>query len=184
MKVEIADLSCENLKDAPEWGSHPFSCKYCIYWEFPNECIDPSKESKENLFEKKLSWLRNAASSIGSCGKIAYVDGKPVGYAEYAPPNLLPNSYDYRSGPPSGDAVFICCLFIACEEFRGLGLGSQMLRNIIEDLKSRGVRAVETFARKGSPDNPSGPFEFYLKNGFKVLRDDPEFPLMRLDLFD
>lgn len=59
-----------------------------------------------------------------------------------------------------------------------------MLRNIIEDLKSRGVRAVETFARKGSPDNPSGPFEFYLKNGFKVLRDDPEFPLMRLDLFD
>jgi hypothetical protein len=49
-------------------------------------------------------------------------------------------------------------------------------------LRKRGVKAVETFARKNNPNNPSGPVEFYLKNGFRVLRDDPEFPLMRLEL--
>jgi hypothetical protein len=47
----------------------------------------------------------------------------------------------------------------------------------------RGIRAVETFARKGQEDNPSGPVEFYLRNGFRVFRDDPEYPLMRLELY-
>jgi hypothetical protein len=47
---------------------------------------------------------------------------------------------------------------------------------------ARGFEAVETFARKNNPNNPSGPVEFYLKNGFRVLRDDPEFPLMKLEL--
>jgi hypothetical protein len=41
---------------------------------------------------------------------------------------------------------------------------------------------METFARKGSSDNPSGPVEFYLVEGFRIFRDDKEFPLVRLDL--
>lgn len=41
---------------------------------------------------------------------------------------------------------------------------------------------METFARKGNAENPSGPVEFYLRHGFTVQRDDPEFPLLRLDL--
>jgi GNAT superfamily N-acetyltransferase len=183
LKVDIVDLDCDNLKDAPEWGSYPFSCKYCIYWEFPEERIDPLKESKESLFERKLCWLRSTIREFGICGKIAYANNRPAGYAKYAPPKLIPNSYGYKSGPPSDDAVFISCLFIPNREFRGLGLGSQILRCIIDELKRRRVKAVETFARRGSPENPSGPLEFYLKNGFKILRDDPEFPLVRLELF-
>jgi len=42
MKIELVNLIEENLRDAPEWGSYPFSCKYCIYWEFSEECIDPN----------------------------------------------------------------------------------------------------------------------------------------------
>ncbi len=44
------------------------------------------------------------------------------------------------------------------------------------------MKALETFARRGDPENPSGPVDFYLTNGFKVRNDDLEFPLMRLDL--
>lgn len=50
------------------------------------------------------------------------------------------------------------CLFIPQEEFRKLGLGSQLLHNIIDDLRRKGIKAVETFARKSKPDNPSGPW--------------------------
>ncbi len=57
-----------------------------------------------------------------------------------------------------------------------------MLRAILEELRGRRVAAVETFARKGSAENPSGPVEFYLKHGFRILREDPEFPLLRLEL--
>ncbi|MCX8174485.1 MAG: hypothetical protein N3F63_07790 [Thermoplasmata archaeon] len=57
-----------------------------------------------------------------------------------------------------------------------------MLQQILVDLKKRGVGAVETFARRGSATNPSGPMEFYLLHGFSVFHDNKEFPLMRIEL--
>jgi GNAT superfamily N-acetyltransferase len=183
MNIEIADLNAENLKDAPEWDSHPFSCKYCIYWEYREECVDPATERKEEMFTKKLSWLRKAAEEFGNCGKLAYAHGAAIGYAQYAPPNYLPRSANYTSGPPSDDAVLISCLFIPRAKFRRLGIGSQLLRSVIDELKKeKKKKAIETFARKGNPGNPSGPVEFYLASGFQIHRDDKEFPLMRLDL--
>jgi GNAT superfamily N-acetyltransferase len=180
MIVEIVSLTENNLIEAPEWEEYPFSCKYCTYWEFPRERKDSSK--KEETLAKKLEWLRSARKAFGECGKIMYVDGKPVGYAQYAPPKMFPLSAEYPSGPPSEDAVLIFCLFIAHKEYRGKGLGSLLLQSIVEDLKGRGVKAVETFARKNNTNNPSGPVELYLKNGFMIFRDDPEFPLMKLEL--
>jgi len=134
------------------------------------------------MFEKKLKWLRNTNKIFGNCGKILYANGIPIGYAQHAPGELLPHSVDYHSGPVSVDAVLISCLFIPKREFRHAGLGSQLLKSIIDDLRKRGIKAVETYARKGNPENPSGPVEFYLKNGFKIFKDDKEFPLMRLEL--
>ena len=181
MRVEIVSLTDENLAEAPEWGEHPFSCKYCLYWEL-EEFSDSSRESRGDMLAGKLNWLRRVGKTFGECGKIVYVDGKPVGYAQYAPPSMLPLSAKYPSGPPSGDAVLISCLFIAQKEYRRRGLGKQLLQTIIEDLRKKGVKAVETFAGKNNPSNPSGPVEFYLKNGFKIHRDDSEYPLMRLEL--
>ena len=182
MKIEVVNLTEQNLMDAPEGETHPFSCKYCIWWESPEECIDLAKEKKEDMIKKKLEWLKSTRKIFGNCGKIAYVNGEPAGYAQYAPPHLLPHSKDYKSGPPSDDAVLLSCLFIPKRGVRGLGLGTCVLRNIIDDLRKRGLKSIETFARKGKPNNPSGPVEFYLKNGFRIYRDDVEFPLMRLDL--
>jgi len=182
MKIDVVNLTEDNLRDAPEWDSYPFSCKYCIYWEFPEECIDPAKERREGIIRKKLRWLRDTNRVFGNCGKIIYANGKPAGYAQYAPGEFFPRSAYYKSGPPNHDAVLISCLFIPQREFRGIGLGNQLLQDIIGDLKRRRIKIVETFARKGKPDNPSGPVEFYLRNCFKIHKDDIEFPLLRLML--
>jgi len=56
------------------------------------------------------------------------------------------------------------------------------VHSIIDELRQREKKAIETLARKGNSCNPSGPVERYLRNGFKIHRDDQEFPLMRLDL--
>jgi GNAT superfamily N-acetyltransferase len=182
MNIEIVDLTEKNLVDAPEWPSHPFSCKYCIYWQYPDNFVDPPSDHKRKMLARKLSWLQSVAREFGECGKLLYADGRSVGYAQYAPPRHLPNSADYDSGPPSADAVLLSCLFISQEQYRGVGLGGQFLHSITDELKERGVTAIETFGRKGNPDNPSGPAEFYLANGFRVHRDEKDFPLMRLDL--
>ncbi|MFO7712739.1 MAG: GNAT family N-acetyltransferase [Dehalococcoidia bacterium] len=144
--------------------------------------MDPAAEGQHESLPKKLSWLQRTLKGFGNCGKLLYVDGRGIGYAQYAPPGYLPNAARYPAGPTGDDAVLISCLFVAHQEFRGSGLGSQLLASIIDELRTRGAEAIETFGRKGSPENPSGPAELYLRNGFRTHRDDREFPLLRLQL--
>jgi len=135
MNVEIVNLTEENLVAAPEWEGHPFSCKWCLYWEDPEILVAPKKGREEELFHKKLAWLRRVRREFGECGKLLYVDKEAVGYAQYAPARSLPNAAAYPAGPVSADAVFLACLFIARKENRGQGLGSLLLEAILADLR-------------------------------------------------
>ncbi|MEO0049699.1 MAG: GNAT family N-acetyltransferase [candidate division WOR-3 bacterium] len=180
--IEIVNLTEKNLIDAPEWQSHPYSCKFCLYWEFPEECTDPLSEVKEERLERKRLWVRWVRREFGDCGKLIYVDYKAVGFAEFAPARFLPNAVRYQSGPPSDDAVLISCLFIPEKIYQHQGLGSLMVKSIISEARARNIKALETFARKGRADSPSGPVEFWQKHGFAILRDIDEFPLLRLQL--
>ena len=182
MNTKILDLTEENLVEAPEWQAYPFSCKYCLYWEHSELYLDPATGVSEERFAKKISWLRRVREEWGMCGKLLFVGDEPVGYAQYAPAQFFPGATEYPAGPVSEDAVLLACLFIPKPQRRGQGLGSLFLKAILDELSARGIRAVETFARRGSAENPSGPLEFYLRQGFFVLRDDPGFPLVRRDL--
>jgi len=185
MDIVIEDITESNLKDIPA------ACRGCVYWEFPEE-FDKAMEEKTRtqkqaeFEEKKREWFTRTLKEFGACGKIVHYEGKPVAYAQFAPSERLPNTSHYQSQPLGKleeGVVFISCLYIVDEALRGKGLGETLLKNIIEDLRGRGFKAVETFARRGNPENPSGPFEFYLKNGFYVRNEaNPEFPLVRLDL--
>ncbi|MGA9387938.1 MAG: GNAT family N-acetyltransferase [Candidatus Bathyarchaeia archaeon] len=185
MKFSIEGITEASLPDIPK------SCRGCIYWEFPEEfekAKEEKTESEKRLeFErKKREWFVKTVREFGTCGKIVYYDDKPVAYAQFAPSEALPNVGHYEShrvGKSEEGVVFLSCLYIADEELRGRGLGEKLLRSIIDDLRRRGFKAVETFARRDNSDNPSGPLEFYVKNGF-IIRDqtNPEFPLVRLSL--
>lgn len=185
MKFSIEGIKEANLPDIPK------SCRGCVYWEFPEE-FEKAKEEKtesekRSEFErKKREWFVRTMREFGTCGKIAYYNDKPVAYAQFAPSARLPNAGHYEShlsGRSEEGVVFLSCLYIADEELRGKGLGEKMLRSIIDDLRRRGFKAIETFARRANSDNPSGPLGFYIKNGF-IIKDqtNPEFPLVRLFL--
>lgn len=185
IEVDIEDITENNLGDIPE------ACRGCVYWEFPQE-FDKAKaegaeaQRKVEFEQKKREWFALMMKEFGVCGKIVYHDGKPVAYAQFAPSEWLPNIKHYESQPVGKleeGVVFISCLYVDDRTMRGKGLGEALLKNIIEDLKKRGFKALETYARRGNPDNPSGPLEFYVKNGF-IIKDktNPEFPLMQLYL--
>jgi hypothetical protein len=57
-----------------------------------------------------------------------------------------------------------------------------MLAYLLSDLKSRGYKVVEAFARTKSESAPVTPIGFYLKHGFIVERKRDEFPLVRREL--
>jgi len=182
--VQIGDITEVNLKDIPA------SCRGCVYWEFPEEFektrTEKTEAQKLELEEEKREWFVQTMKDFGICGKIAYLEGKPVAFAQFAPSARLPSISAYESKPVSKmeeGVVFLSCLYIADKTLRGRGLGETLLQNIIDDLKRRGFKAVETFARRGDPNNPSGPLEFYIKNGFTFKdKTNPDRPLMRLFL--
>ncbi|MEN6382438.1 MAG: GNAT family N-acetyltransferase [Rectinema sp.] len=185
MKVEISDINFTSFADL-------FSpCNRCIYWEAPeqfggNEHARRSLSGKEALGIKK-AWFKKTQEIFGRCGLILYAEGETVGYAQYAPPALLPNvgGYAQSIAPPSQDAALISCLYIRAE-YQRQGLGKMLLQRVTGDIQEKGYRAAETYARDDSPDNCSGPTAFYLSNGFTLLKtkkwEQATFSLLRLDL--
>jgi len=170
---KIENVNKNNFQNIPN------PCKYCLYWqtngEFGEEMLKPE------MAQKKWEWFNTVAKEFGSCVKIAYFNDVPIGFIQYAPAKFFPRVKEYAAGPPSENAVFIACLYIANKEARGKGLGTSMLENLIVDLKERGFKATETFARKSSENNPSGPLKLYLKHNFKIKNDKNDFPLVRLE---
>lgn len=160
------------------FGGIPNPCRQCLYWQ-TSDSFD-EKMLKPEMAQKKWEWFNKVTKEFGSCIKIAYFNDVPMGFIKYAPAKFFPRVKEYASGPPSEDAVFIACLYITNKEARGKGLGTSMLENLLVELKERGFKAVETFARKSSGDNPSGPLKLYLKHNFKIKNDNDDFPLVRL----
>jgi len=183
VNVSIKDITEENLGDIPE------PCRSCLYWETP--LFEQSKQkglpTEEVQCEAmKATWFLKTLKEFGNCGKILYVDDKPIGYTQYSTANRLPNTRQYgaeKLGRAEENVVFISCLYISDENFRGKGLGKRLLDEVVVDLKKRGFKAVETFARRSSANNPSGPIELYLKKDFQIREEiDSDFSLVRLNL--
>ncbi len=175
MKIEVRDITEKNVDEIPK------PCRNCVYWENPENF---ERISPEQAFEYKKSWFIENLKNFGVCGKILYVDGVPVAYAQFAPSSLLPQVKNYNCsslGKPEDRIIFLSCLFVCRPEYRNKGLGSKLLTDIISTLKLRGFKGIETFAREDSPNNPSGPVHFYLKHGFQIKEKlDQNFALMHL----
>jgi GNAT superfamily N-acetyltransferase len=146
------------------------------------------KTPKESAEETKRKWFTEVARRFGKCGFIAYLDGNPVGFAKYGPVEYFPSISKYDHLIPSGDAIFLACLYIPKREMRRRGIGTQMFQKVSSDLGSRGYKAVEAFARTVDapsddiPDWYTGPLEFFLKMGFKVLSQHGQIALVRKEL--
>jgi GNAT superfamily N-acetyltransferase len=182
MRLEIEDVCEADLQQLPDWSSASHGpdagCRFCLYWEQPGfEGRDLAIEERESA---KRRWFREVAAEFGCCGKIARAESALVGYSQFAPARYLPQAAEYACGPASDDAAFISCLYV--HDQRGRGIGTALLQAVLHGLQDREVKSVETFARKGSANNPSGPLRFWLKHGFSIIREDADFALVRKEL--
>ncbi|MDH5440858.1 MAG: GNAT family N-acetyltransferase [Candidatus Bathyarchaeota archaeon] len=179
MEIEIRNVTECNLDDIPG------ICKECLYWSFPEE-FEKTKGAHPKHRAKKKQWIIQTLEEFGNCSKILYHNHVPVGYVECGPSRRFPQIKEHKSqriGKMEDGVVFLSCLLIADKNLRGTGLGEKLLNSVITDLRKRGFKTVETYARRGSSNNPSGPAEFYLKRGFKIKDEsNPEFPIVKLDL--
>lgn len=166
--------------DESNFMNIPNPCRCCLYWQssdpFDEKMLRPENE------QRKLEWLRKITLGFGNCMKIAYLNDAPIGFVQYSPAKFLPRLKDYASIQLSGNAIFIACLYITDKEARRKGFGTTGLKDLIAELRNRHYKAVETIARKSSPNNPSGPVGLYFRQKFRIKNEDEDFSLVHLEL--
>jgi GNAT superfamily N-acetyltransferase len=125
----------------------------------------------------------------GSCGRVALVDERPVGYVVYVPAALAPGASVLPTAPASPDALLMTTAYVL-PEHRGGGLGRMLVQGMARDLIERGgVRAIEAFGdtRDGHggrecPQRCVLPAGFLGGVGFKTQRAHGTTPRLRMDL--
>ncbi|UMG94191.1 GNAT family N-acetyltransferase [Nocardioides sp. TF02-7] len=156
-------------------------CRTCLFWE-----LDPVRRERlgdAEAREVKESWVSEVLRDWGSCGRVALVDGEPVGYLTYAPPAYVPGAAAFPTAPPSPDAVLLTTAYVVPDQAGG-GIGRLLVQGMARDLVHRdGVRAVEAFAHRGrAAPGCLLPAEFLARVGFKTHRPHLRTPRMRMEL--
>jgi len=171
---KISRLTLDNLSDLP------VACQRCVFWELDPVARRRAETCGEAASEKE-AWLSHVLLEWGSCGRVAYVDGEPVGYVLYAPPVYLPGAASFPTAPVSTDAVLLATAYVD-PEYGDQGLGRVLMQAVAKDLLKRGdIRAIEAFGAP-APDHCVIPTEFLVRVGFKTHRPHPKHPRMRLEL--
>ena len=172
MSRRIGELTLETLRDIP------LRCRACVFWELsPLDRAIAVEADPE--FEKEV-WTSSVCLQHGSAGKVAWLDGRVVGFALAGPPEDFPRSESFPARV-SKDAWFLATAHVM-PEAQGHGLGKAMVQAVLRDAKEHGKRALECFAdRSWAGPDCIMPEEFCSRIGFKVRREHVRFPLMRID---
>ncbi|MFA5866756.1 MAG: GNAT family N-acetyltransferase [Actinomycetota bacterium] len=158
MARKAVPLKAGNLDDIPA------QCRECVQWNM---------KTRDNVERLLREW--------GSCGFILYDDKKPAGFVLYGPAKYFPKSGLYPAAPVSKDAIFVSCLYVE-PGARATGAGKRLLNAVEKDALNREFTALEALAGRDEDKPPAMPVEFFIANGFYILRDDRRHPLVRLEI--
>ena len=155
----------------------PGNCPGCCYWETagagsPGAC--PAGEGKED-------WVSRNLDMGFSPGKLVVSDNAVLGYVQFAPAGMAPRLSGLLYPIPSGDSIYITCLYVT-PELRGRGLGRLLLDSVSRTLHRSRIKVLETHGLFGDRCAPPGPAGFFAACGFREVKGHLEAPLMRLDL--
>lgn len=175
MGRRLVPLTLDNLQDLPQ------RCRTCVFWELDPVSGEAAVEAGRSALEKE-SWISAVLLDWGSCGRVVYVDDRPVGFVLYAPPAYVPRSAAFPTSPVSPDAVQLMTAFIL-PGYQGQGLGRVMVQTVAKDLLRRGFKAIEAFgdARWKEPACLL-PADHLTAVGFKTVRPHATHPRLRLEL--
>jgi GNAT superfamily N-acetyltransferase len=168
MSPRVLDVDVESFQRIPP------ECKTALYWELP------SNAAVEDANFQKEEWFSSTLLEWGTCGKLLIDDEHAVAFAQYAPATLFARLLEFPTGSVSDDAVYLGYCYLEAK-VRGRGLGRRLVGAVARDIVDRGYRALEAIGDRAWDGGWVLPSSFLTASGFIVLKDDPRYPLLRLD---
>ena len=161
-------------------ASLPEPCARCTFWE---ASLTDLTAPAEHLDRKalKADWAHTVTRHWGYCGVVAVQDDIVIAHLSMAPARYVPRLAAFATTPVSQDAAVIMSGHVA-EDFRGKGIGRQLVQSAAALLVRRDIRAIEvvgTYTDGPSCMLPTGWLEAV---GFQVVRPHPITPRLRMDL--
>lgn len=118
-------------------------------------------------------------------GYLLLDDAEAIAWLQAGPRDRLAKLVEEYGLEPDRHTWAITGLLVAPAS-RRQGAATQLVADVLADLPRRGARRVEAFPRRGQDLQPgdlwTGSEELYLANGFGVVRDAPQWPVLARDL--
>jgi ribosomal protein S18 acetylase RimI-like enzyme len=164
-------------------------CKcYCVWW-----CSDDSEGKDYFTLEKRRNYAIEYVKKNIIQGYLAYFSNEVVGWCNSNTKIDCLKCYCWRRFMQKLSAVetnldikikSIFCFTIK-PEFRRKGISNMLLERVCIDAKNDGFDYVEAYPNKKFENeaiNFMGPYELFIKNGFKVCYETDEQYIMRKKL--
>ncbi len=186
MRVDIRALSPENKEDylsffeSVEFQEHPHwaNC-YCYSYHFTGT-------SEEWKREKNRSCVSAMIDDGSMKGYLAYHKGRVVGWCNANKRlnfQLLNKTYELVDPEHARICSIVC--FLVHPDFRRHGIMQQILDQITSDYTALQYEYIEAYPRQGELSTEKlyhGPIEFYMRNGFRMVKEFEEYTAVRRKL--
>ena len=121
------------------------------------------------------AWVREVTADWGPPGRVAYLDGRPVGYVLLAPARLVPRLAAFATAPSDPSTLMLLTVHVEADQL-GRGLRKVLVQAAVKDALRHRVRSIEAIAARPSavlkdPCVLEAPF--LEKVGFRVTREHP-----------
>jgi GNAT superfamily N-acetyltransferase len=158
----------------------PDPCARCTFWEVSLHDL-AAPDLHRDRAEVKREWAAAVTRRWGYCGVVALDGDELLGYATMAPARLVPRLAALDTAPLNPDAAVLLSIRVE-EQYRGRGLGRQLVSSAAGLMVRRDIRAIEVVGTYREGPSCISPVGFLQRVGFAVVREHPVTPRLRMDL--
>jgi len=157
------------------------ACSPCTFWQtVPRNGHSDPREPVAQLAD----WVETVTADWGPPGHVAYVDGVPAGHVLLAPARHVPRLAAFPTSP-SDPSTLMLVTAVTDPAHADRGLRKALVQAAAKDALHHRVRSLEAVAARPlavSRHSCVLDVAFLEKTGFRVERDHPAYPRLRIDL--
>lgn len=181
METKIVEVNSKNFSLIPRPADRRYNCQECFFWM-------GKKDGKLDLIKQKKKWFLRKGEKYGSLGKLLLWGKrqKPIGFIQFGPISEFETARIFYKdvAPIPRNGWCITCIAVDTN-YRGRDLAKRLIRNVLRDLKRRGVRTVDVYPVKNPKSLnqiPCGLVSLWNDLGFeKVLKAAFKKKIIRRD---